>query len=566
MALFFLSLFGGALTIFSPCVLPLLPIIIGGSLTQQHRWRPLVITGSLATSVVIFTLLLKWSTALVHVPQMTWSIISGVLVVALGLVMIFPQWWDRITTRLKLSQRSDAALQQSGKRTGLVGAVLTGLALGPVFSSCSPTYALILATVLPQSFRVGLENLIAYAIGLSAVLLLIAIFGQAFIKRTRWLANPNGTFRRILGVVFVIVGVLIAFGIDKQVENSLIARGLGVTQIEQRLVETIHTGLVGNDLLDIDTSNAGSNTGAEMNVRTPIQAPELQGIASWINGDPLRLAELKGKVVLIDFWTYSCINCIRTLPHLEAWYKAYAADGLVIIGVHSPEFSFEHELANVQNFVSENDITYPVALDNTFTTWRAYNNRYWPASYFIDREGKIRHTHFGEGDYEENEKVIRALLAEGGNAVNGAMTDIPEETSYVQSQTPETYLGYERATRFANSSEAVDDTDHTYTLHDSLQQNEWSIGGTWNMSGEKLTAVSDAVLRLRFTAKNVYLVMGSHDIATLDVTVDGVTQDTVTIQDATLYPVVSGDTVRSGSLLELHIPAGAELNAFTFGS
>jgi thiol-disulfide isomerase/thioredoxin len=398
------------------------------------------------------------------------------------------------------------------------------------------------------------------------VLLLIAVFGQAFIKRTRWLANPNGAFRRILGVVFVIVGVLIAFGIDKQVENSLIARGLGVTQIEQRLVETIHTGLAGNDLLDIDTSNAGSNTGAEMNVRTPIQAPELQGIASWINGDPLRLAELKGKVVLIDFWTYSCINCIRTLPHLEAWYKAYAADGLVIIGVHSPEFSFEHELANVQNFVSENDITYPVALDNTFTTWRAYNNRYWPASYFIDREGKIRHTHFGEGDYEENEKVIRALLAEGGNAVNGAMTDIPEETSYVQSQTPETYLGYERATRFANSSEAVDDTDHTYTLHDSLQQNEWSIGGTWNMSGEKLTAVSDAVLRLRFTAKNVYLVMGSHDIATLDVTVDGVTQDTVTIQDATLYPVVSGDTVRSGSLLELHIPAGAELNAFTFGS
>lgn len=566
MALLLLSFFGGMLTVLSPCVLPVLPIIIGGSLAQQQKWRPFVITTSLAVSVVVFTLLLKWSTVLLRVPPHVWSLISGVLIIGFGIALVSPTLWERVATRLRFASRSQILLQQSAQRRTWVGAVLIGFSLGPVFSSCSPTYALILATVLPRDIGVGIVNLTAYAVGLSAVLLLIAVFGQRFVRRVTWLANPRGFFKRTLGVLFILVGVLILFGWDKRIETALIARGYGVTELEKQFVETIQTDLTGSSLFDIDTSNASRNTDAEMNVRNPVDAPEIRDIAAWVNSDPLTLQQLRGKVVLLDFWTYSCINCIRTLPHLQAWYEAYKSDGLVIIGVHSPEFSFEHELPNVQNAVEEYELTYPVALDNNFSTWRAYSNRYWPASYFIDRDGKVRHTHFGEGDYAENEKVIRALLAEGGHVVTGAMTDITDETSYQQTQTPETYLGYERATRFANENEAVQGTYHAYTLDETLSQNEWSIGGSWKISGEKIIAGENAVLRLRFTAKYVYLVMGAPQISTVGVTIDGVEKDAVTIADYTLYPVVSAESVLNGSFLELRVPVGAELNAFTFGS
>jgi cytochrome c biogenesis protein CcdA/thiol-disulfide isomerase/thioredoxin len=567
MALLFLSLFGGALTVLSPCVLPLLPVIIGGALTQQDKKRPLIITTSLAASVTAFTLLLKWSTALISVPPKTWSIISGSLVVLLGVITLFPHLWERISTRLNLSGRSNALLQKSSTHRNIAGAVLIGVSLGPVFASCSPTYALILATVLPASFLTGLFNLIAYAVGLSAVLLLIAHFGQRLIKRLRWLANPEGWFKRVLGILFIIVGLMIITGAEKKIETALVQRGLGITQLEQRFVEDIETDMTANGFITIDPNDLRQNV--EMNVRTPVPAPEIRGIEAWINSDPLTLEQLKGKVVVIDFWTYSCINCIRTLPYLNAWHETYSDDGLVLIGVHAPEFAFEHLLANVQQAVAEYGIAYPVALDNDFATWKAYSNRYWPAKYFIDREGKVRHAHFGEGDYEESEAVIRELLAEGGATVGDETVDVETDASFNENQTPETYLGYDRSARFANEEELVKDGEHVYTLRDNLNVHEWSIGGTWRIEGERMVASSDAVLRLRFTAKDVYLVMGAGaagETTTVEVLLDGEGLAPVTIGSHTLYFVVNADGVLEGSTVELHVPAGVEMNAFTFGS
>lgn len=251
MTLFLLSFFGGALTILSPCVLPLLPIIIGGSLGKHDKLRPVIITASLTLSIVVFTLLLKWSTAFIAVPPRTWAIISGSLIVLLGIVTLMPTLWERIALRLNLSGKSNQLLAKSSKRRTWFGAVLVGMSLGPVFSSCSPTYALILATVLPQSFLVGTLNLFAYAIGLSFVLLLIAVFGQRIIKRLQWAANPDGWLKRVLGILFILVGVLIILGIDKKIETELVARGFGITAIEEQLVRDV----ADDKEMDVDESS-----------------------------------------------------------------------------------------------------------------------------------------------------------------------------------------------------------------------------------------------------------------------------------------------------------------------
>jgi cytochrome c biogenesis protein CcdA len=222
MALLLLSFFAGALTILSPCVLPMLPIIVGGSIAEKDtkidKWRPVIITLSLALSVIIFTLILRATTALIDIPREFWAAVSGIIIIFFGIITLFPNMWEWLSEKLKLSQKSNKALANSGQKKGRLGAVFVGLSLGPVFSSCSPTYAIILATVLPQNFAVGLANLIAYALGLSLVLLLIAIFGQRLIAKLTWAADPSGWFKRTLGVLFLIVGIAILFGFDKQFE------------------------------------------------------------------------------------------------------------------------------------------------------------------------------------------------------------------------------------------------------------------------------------------------------------------------------------------------------------
>ena len=567
MTLFFLALLAGVLTALAPCVLPLLPIIVGSALGGQNKRRPYVIVGSLIASLFFFTAALKATSTLLNVPPVTWQIISGGIILVLGITSIWPHLYERFATKTGFLKTSQKFLGGSATRGGLAAAALTGVALGPVFSSCSPTYALILATVLPVSFAAGLAYLGVYILGLGAMLLAVIAVGRRLTSKLGWALNPDGWFKRGLGVVFVLIGIAVLTGYDKKVESYI--EGIKLVNISN-----LETGLLPSNGRGLGTVAVAPN-GAKFAVASPQPAPELKGISTWINSDGETLASLKGKVVLIDFWTYSCINCIHTLPHVTGWYDKYKDKGLVVLGIHAPEFSFEHVASNVAKAVKDDNIHYPVGLDNNFDTWNAYGNQYWPAKYFIDRQGNIRHYKFGEGDYANDELVIQALLSEGGTAVTDKLSDASASQSADHS--PETYLGYERAS--GNASSLKHDVSTLYQLPDNLKSDGWALGGMWTAGSQQTVSGTDARLTYKFTGKQVYLVMGASTPARVTVKVNGqlVTAAQVAgadvgadgqalVGDSRLYRLVKSDKLLKDATLELDLPTGVAVNAFTFDS
>jgi len=328
---------------------------------------------------------------------------------------------------------------------------------------------------------------------------------------------------------------------------------------------------------DKQTKDNGDNTVFNVD---PYPAPELVGTGEWFNSQPLTLEELSGKVVLIDFWTYSCINCIRTLPYLQQWYETYQDEGFVIIGVHAPEFAFEKVAKNVQDAIDEHGLTYPIVQDNDFMTWQAYNNRFWPAHYLIDKDGNVRREHFGEGEYEDTEQAIRLLLAESGHATSDPFTIKGSTAPPISSnQTPETYLGYERGERFAGAAEYQADQIVDYTLKDKLTSGQWSLGGKWTIGATQTTSdASGAVLRIKFSAKEVYLVMeGDGSLASLKLNGDPVTADNfggddvdrdghIKVDEPRLYKLIKSPDFIEDGVLDITLPEGVVVNAFTFGS
>jgi thiol-disulfide isomerase/thioredoxin len=295
-------------------------------------------------------------------------------------------------------------------------------------------------------------------------------------------------------------------------------------------------------------------------------APALAGIGTWLNtpaGKPLTLAGLKGRVVLVDFWTYSCINCQRTLPHLEAWNHAYARDGLTIIGVHTPEFAFEHVVSNVVQASKQLGVVYPIALDNDYTTWNAYANNYWPAEYLIDSTGHVRHVDFGEGHYGATETFIRHLLTAADPTVAlPRATDVPDATPDEQT-TPETYLGYLHGTPNLAGQAVVEDQMEAYRAPVPLPRNEYAYGGRWSVGTESSTAGQEATLELDLVARDVYPVLGGS--GTVGVSVNGTTTRTVTVRgEPKLYQLVDSSTVEQGAL-SLVVSPGVQAYDFTFG-
>ena len=564
LAIALLSLLAGALTALAPCVLPFLPIIVGGSLDGGGgRKRPFIVAGSLIVSLLLFTLLLKATTLLIDIDPRVWAIGSGVLVIILGITMLIPDLWARVMMWTRIGGKTHDMLHnaQNQKNTTL-SAVLTGAALGPVFSSCSPTYAWVIATVLPAEPLAGMLYLGLYCIGLAAVLLAIALLGRALVQKLGWAANPKGWFQRILAILFIIVGVLVLTGTDKKIEAVVTNWTPSLTQIEEKLLPGQNSG----------GTTEGSSTDGDKdssNLENLGTAPELTGINDWINSKPLQLKDLRGKVVLIDFWTYSCINCQRTQPYLNAWYDSYHDKGFEIIGVHAPEFAFEKLPANVQKAVKAANIKYPVALDNDFATWHAYSNQYWPAKYLIDKQGNVRYTHFGEGDYDQTEAAIQKLLAV--DAPMSKPKQQPETASAGQS--PETYLGTARARGFTGTPELSNGTN-TYQAATSLPLDGWTLSGNWKVDSEKITAGTDgAKLRYQFSGKEVFLVMGADKPTDVKVSVDGVPQPggkdvhngQVTVDGYRLYRLVSLPKVTDRSVVTIEFSKGVSANAFTFG-
>jgi len=548
-----------------------LPIILGGSLDpdDKDRRRPYIITASLVASLIIFTIILKASTVLIGVDPKVWVYFSGTLVIVLGVFMLFPDLWARVIGGLGIEHRSQSLLGKAFQnKNKTVSAILIGAALGPVFSSCSPTYAWVLATVLPSNTFLGLFYLAVYCMGVATSLLAIALLGRKLLERVKWASDPKGWFQRAIAILFIIVGIFIITGLDKKVQTWLVDKDyLNLIQLEQKLVP-------GESSKSNSKPSISSSNKQIFNV-DPYQAPEIKNIAGWINSDPQTIANLKGKVVLVDFWTYSCINCQRTQPYLNAWYEKYKNSNFVVLGVHAPEFAFEKVPDNVSKAVKAAGIKYPVALDNDFTTWQAYDNKYWPAKFLIDKDGQVRYTHFGEGGYDETESTIQSLLKEAGNTVSKPIEQQKSTTSTENGQTPETYLGYERLERFANATQFKANQSVNYNLATNLRKNAWSLGGKWQINSESSQALNDdSKLSFNYSAREVYLVMSGPPGARVSVSVDGLqkpggidvnTSNQVTIDGARLYKIVS--TESSGDKkLTVTFPAGVTVNAFTFGN
>lgn len=571
MLLLITSFLAGILTVFAPCVLILLPVVVGSSLATDRdqkadRLKPYIISTSLGISVLLFTLLLKASTILINVDPQIWKSISGGIVVVLGLSLLFPLMWARLSARLGLESATNTLLARTSKKSGIAGYILTGAALGPVFSACSPIYALILATVLPVNLGLGLIYMTLYAAGLSLALLAIALGGRRLTKRLNWTAQPNGWFRRSLAILLIVVGLAVVTGVDKKVQTWILVHiPLSSTKLEEKLIPTNKAGT---------STNTQESKKITFNIKNPYTAPELKGIQDWINSDPLTLASLKGKVVLIDFWTYSCINCQRTQPYLNMWYNKYKDDGFVIIGAHAPEFAFEKVPENVSKAVKDANIKYPVALDNDFATWNAYKNQFWPAKYLVDKDGQVRYTHFGEGMYDETEEAIQTLLKESGHNITDSIERNNGAVPVRNGQTPETYLGYERGERFANRKEFKADQPTDYHSM-TIGRDEWSLEGKWQMSNESSQVLSGgSKLSFNYSAREVYLVMSGPPGSLVGVSVDGLqksggidvnTDNQVKIDVARLYKIVKTDSFMNKTLT-LTFPAGVTVNAFTFGN
>lgn len=540
-----LSFIAGILTILAPCVLPLLPVIIGGSLTEKDSKRPIIITASLAISIVLFTLLLKASTLLVDIPQDFWKYFSGGIVLIFAFSLLFPFTWAKFVAKIssgKLEHKSQGVIAKFHQRKGFWPAVVIGMALGPVFASCSPTYFLILGTVLPANIFVGIINLFVYAIGLSLVMLIVAFASAKALSRVNTLSDPNGWFKKSLGVLFLIVAVGIISGYDKKFEGYILEKGFfDITKVEQGILDSFE-----NEMNDKKENNLDAQNLLNANYK----APEFKGLENWINSEPVKsLEDLRGKVVLVDFWTYSCINCIRTLPYIQALHEKYSDKGLVVVGVHAPEFAFERKVENLKAAVDDFGLTYPVVQDNDFQTWRNYNNRYWPAKYIIDKGGNVRYTHFGEGEYEETERVVASLLE---SQYEGVQVDLTE-VDFKQIKSPETYLGTSRRSGFAG----VD------TL--SLRLNEWTATASWQEDSEKIfTRQLPASISMVFNSSSINLVLGGN--AHARVYIDGELFKEFDVKEEKLYNLADfkGEYKEREMRVEFE-GESIESFAFTFG-
>jgi cytochrome c biogenesis protein CcdA/thiol-disulfide isomerase/thioredoxin len=535
-----IGLAAGFITAISPCVLPVLPIIFAGGATGSRR-KPFAIIAGLIVSFTAFTLFGVWLLKKLGLPEDFLRDLAIALLFLVAATLLFPKV-EEIVQRpfLRLTRRPGGDLG---------GGFLLGASLGLVFVPCAgPVLAAI--TVVGATQDVGARAFVltlAYATGAAIPMLLVAFGGRAGMTALRPHAHR---IRQALGVIVALTALAIALNVDRHFQTAL----PGYTEALQSKVE--QSGRAQRELQKIRGATQVSDT----KLHDAGAAPELAGLSNWINSKPLTLKELRGKVVLVDFWTYSCINCLRTLPHVKAWDQTYRKDGLVVLGVHTPEFAFEHVPSNVRGAVRRLGVKYPVALDNDYGTWDAFRNQYWPAKYLIDRRGHIRFVHFGEGEYDTTEARIRTLLGESSKMlpVSNELSD-PTPKGLM---TPESYLGYQRLTRFTDRTITPDRFASYHFPDRDLQANELSYSGRWRVGREDIVAGPNARLRLSFLAHSVHLVLGGQ--GSVRVLLDGKPARTVRVDGSRLYTLLDLPSQRNG-LLELRFSPGVRGYAFTFG-
>ena len=488
----------GVITVLSPCILPLLPIVLSGSV-GGGKARPFGVLAGFVVSFTVFTLTLSAIVQALGIPADAMRIVAVVLIVLFGVVMLVPRLRDgfemltsRIASRSKGNQPVTAGA--GARRAGFWSGLVVGLSLGLVWTPCvGPIMASVITLALTQHVNGGAVFItLAYTLGTSIPMLAVMLGGRALLTRVPALTRNAVNIQKGFGVLMIIMGVAIGLGWDRQFQAAILRAfpnyGIGLTAIEKApsvrvALKTLDSGAAaGGKGVSGSGGSSGEHIFAGAMDATPQNgvlgeyglAPAFVTNGMWFNTEgvvpmpgqpseggsmPLSLQSLRGKVVVVDFWTYSCVNCVRTLPYLKAWNDTYRSRGLVIIGVHTPEFEFEKKSANVARAIKDLGVDWPVVQDNDYSEWNAYSNQYWPAHYFIDAKGHVRYFHFGEGEYDVSERVIQALLKEAGTNVGGIVSKPAPE---IDARTPETYLGYGRGRGFASATVPVPDKATEY--------------------------------------------------------------------------------------------------------
>lgn len=537
-----LAFLEGMALIASPCILPVLPLVVGASV-DGGRKRPF---GIILGFVLAFTAFAMLSRKLVMAFGLDLDVVKygSLALLALFAFVLFSKKLSEKFSRLTQRFASAGHRLSANAKDGFFSGIGIGALIGLVWTPCAgPILAAVLVQVIRQDSDLGAALLVAsFAFGAGVPMLLIALTGRRLIARLGFFTRHAEGVRQALGVI-----ILLAVGFTATGGN----------------VQAASTAVDAPAMMMPQTTASAPVSGLQDALDRPYPAPEFRGLEIWLNSKPLTMAELRGKVVLVDFWTYSCINCIRTLPYITTWDRAYRDKGLVIIGIHAPEFEFEKNKSNVEAAIASHKIEYPVALDNALDTWTAFKNRYWPAHYLIDREGRVVYTHFGEGNYAETENNIRYLLG-----LDKKSDAAPEESAISRDQSPETYLGYTRAAHFTSPEGMEHDVAQTYTAPKFIPSDHWALSGLWTVGAEKITSeAAGASLHYNFTAGKVFLVLGTKEGKPVkaDIRLNGEAHKTLTVGQHTLYALVSQNEVKNG-LVDITAEApGLEAYAFTFG-
>ncbi|NUS71901.1 MAG: cytochrome c biogenesis protein DipZ [Corynebacteriales bacterium] len=560
--LILIGLLGGLITGISPCILPVLPVIFfaGADTTsgneEKRNLRPYAVIGGLVLSFSLFTLLGSLLISALNLPNNIMKIVGLVVLGTVGLGLIFP----RIEERL---ERLFSWIPQK-QRTGDRGAFVLGLGLGLLYVPCAgPVLAAI--TIAGATGNIGADTValtLSFAIGATAPLLIFALAGRRVAERVRAFRTRARTVRTAGGVVMIVLAVALVYDLPATIQRAL----PNYTDSLQRKVEdnkAFRPQLAKlSDGENSKLANCPSGAKTLQDDCGPAQPIEANSWLNTPNNDAIDIKSLKGNVVIVDFWTYSCINCQRSVPHVQEWYETYRNYGLSVIGVHTPEFAFERDTSNVQDGAKKLGITYPIAIDNDYATWTNYRNRYWPALFLMDAEGQVRYIHLGEGKYEHSEKMIRTLLADAKpDQKLPPPTDLAEAT-LTENRTPETYLSYTKLGKNFASGTVTPDEETSYKFPKTQDENTVALDGAWTVHADRSTAGANAQIALRYRAAKVYVVAGGEGSISYR---DGSLNKTQNISGPPrVYTLLDTANVRE-SLITIKASPGIEMYAFTFG-
>lgn len=569
----------GLVTILAPCIWPLLPIILSASSLSKNHTRPLGITLGIMLSFGFFTLFISYLVKLFHIDPNVLRLIAVIVIGFLGITLVIPSFSSYL--EVLVSRLSGFFGQKQIKGQDFTSGFFTGISLGIVWTPCAGPILAAIAALSATGKVTSVVILITffYVLGTGIPLFIFAYAGQQLVQRTRFISSHLGQIQQVFGIVMILFALAIYTNYDTYLQSQLLNAfpvfnaALNGFENNSALTNQLHI------LKGQMPTPESDNTSGLFNQNS--LAPDFAGITTWLNlpngQKSLSLQSLRGKVVLVDFWTYTCINCIRTLPHVTSWYNTYNKYGFVVVGIHTPEFAFEHDTQNVKNAIKMFGIFYPVGQDNNYATWNNYNNQYWPAEYLIDAQGNIRRFDFGEGQYDQMELAIRELLKQAGHPVTSTLTHMPDATPNGQ-QSPETYVGSNRM-QYYYPTGVLQNGTQTLTLPQSLPVNSFSLGGMWTINPEFASTGSDSELLYHFQANKVFLVMspGRNVKSEVKVFLDGKLVDSTYAGQDVQNGVVTVDTDRLYNLIDLHdnpgahilklefLTPGIQVFAFTFG-